>query len=113
MANVLWPLGPGNKSAALSATGTQAVTVNDNFFVIDGVTTQATGNRTINLTIDGKVKAGAILVVRTKTNGTETTAFGTGFSAPTVTGVAGKTFSQVFVFTGTVFTQAGTAVQVD
>ena len=113
MANVLWPLGPGNKSAALTATGAQAVTVTDNLFIIDGVTTQATGNRTINLTVDAKVKPGAILVIRTKTNGTETTTYGTGLSAPVLTGVAGKTFSQAFIYTGTIFTAAGAAVQVD
>jgi hypothetical protein len=113
MASVLWPVGPGGQGAALGATGTQAVTINDNLFVIDGVTTQATGNRTINLTIDSKVKVGAILVVRTKTAGTETTTYGTGLSAPVLTGVVGRTFSQAFIYTGTVFTAAGTAVQVD
>lgn len=113
MASVLFPAGPGDKGAALTATGTQAVTVNDNLFMIDGVTTQATSNRTINLTIEGKVRRGAILVIRTKTAGTETTTYGTGLSAPVLTGVAGKTFSQAFVYTGSVFTAAGTAVQVD
>jgi hypothetical protein len=110
---VLWPSGPGTASAALTATGAQAVTVTDMFFVINGVTTEATGNRTINLTIDSELKPGAQLLVKSKTNGTETTIFGTGMQGATITGVAGKTKVVSFIYDGTNFVEAGTPVQID
>lgn len=99
--------------AALTATGAQAITVTGRVTNVDGVTTQATGNRTLNLTIQDTTPVGAILIVRSKTAGTETTIFGTGIDGPTITGEAGKTFSQMFVYNGTTFTPAGTAVKID
>ena len=72
MAEILWPWG---------AAATASLT--------------ATGNRTINLTIGSVVASGALLFVKSKTNGTETTVFGTGFTAATITGEAGKTYTQV------------------
>ena len=112
MANVLWPSGAGT-SSALTATGTQAITVNDQFTYVDGVTVEATGNRTLNLTIGDDLKLGAILMVASKTNGTETTIFGTNITSATITGVAGKTKTQAFVYNGTAFIPAGTAQQID
>jgi len=55
MAQIKYPFGDAD-SKTLSATGAQALTIDDNLTVIDGVTTQATGNRTLNLTIDAEVK---------------------------------------------------------
>ena len=97
MAEILWPWGAA-ATASLTATGTQAITIGDNLTIIDGVTTQATGNRTINLTIGSVVASGALLFVKSKTNGTETTVFGTGFTAATITGEAGKTYTQGLVY---------------
>lgn len=97
----------------LSATGAQALTISSRFTEIDGVTTQATGNRTLNLTVEAFVPAGARLLVRSKTAGTETTIFGTAIDAPTITGEAGKTFVQEFIYNGTTFYAAGTAVKID
>lgn len=112
MATIHWPFGAA-ETIALSATGTQAVTINNDFTIIDGVTTQATGNRTINLTINSEVKAGALLLVKSKTNGTETTIFGTAIDSATITGEAGKTYTQLFVYDGSAFVAAGGAQKID
>ena len=85
-----------SESIALTATGAQAITVSNDMTFIDGVTVEATGNRTLNLTIGTDVNVGASLLVQSKTNGTETTIFGTGITSATITGVAGKTINQLF-----------------
>jgi hypothetical protein len=109
---IKFPFGPAT-SVALSATGTQALTIDNMLTVVDGVTTQATGNRTLNLTIDANVSAGARMFVKSKTNGSETTIFGTGMQGATITGTAGKTKCVEFVYDGTNFVEAGTPVQID
>ena len=112
MTQIKYPFGLAD-SKALSATGAQAITIDDNLTVIDGVTTEATGNRTINLTIDAELKAGARILLKSKTNSTETTIFGTGISSVTITGVAGKTKTQGFTYDGSNFLPEGTSVQID
>jgi hypothetical protein len=113
MANdLLYPFGAAD-SQALTATGAQALTITDNVTILDGVTVEATGNRTINLTISALLKAGALIHLASKTNGTETTIFGTGFTAPTITGEAGKTYTQSFNYNGTTFYPVGNYVKVD
>ena len=109
---IKYPFGEADEQA-LSATGAQALTIVNSVTVVDGVTTEATGNRTLNLTIDDEVKKGALLFVKSKTNGTETTIFGTGITSATITGVAGKTKTQGFVYDGSVFLPLGTAQQID
>lgn len=98
---------------ALSATGAQAISIVNDMTIIDGVTTEGTGNRTLNLTIDALVTIGARIFLKAKTNGTETTIFGTGMSGATITGVAGKTKCVEFVYDGSKFVEAGTPVQID
>ena len=112
MARVKWPFGDAN-TLTLSATGAQALTIDNDFTIVDGVTTQATGNRTLNLTIDSEVGAGAMLFIKAKTQGTETTIFGTGMSGATLTGAAGKTKTIFCVYDGTNFVEAATPVQID
>ena len=112
MTQIKWPFGEGD-SKELTATGAQAIAIDDNFTIIDGATVEATGNRTLDLTIDSEVKSGAKLFLKSKTNGTETTIFGTGITAPTITGVAGKTKTQGFTYDGTVFLPDGASVQID
>jgi hypothetical protein len=112
MAEILWPWGAAD-TQALTATGAQAITVTDMCTVLDGVTTQATGNRTFNLTIGSGVRIGALLFLKSKTNGTETNVFGTGFSATTVTGEAGKTYCQGFMYDGTTYKPLGGASKID
>ena len=112
MTQIKWPFGEAD-SKELTATGAQALTIDDNMTIIDGVTVEATGNRTLNLTIDSEVKAGAKLLLKSKTNGTETTIFGTGITSVTITGAAGKTKTQGFTYDGTAFLPDGTSVQID
>jgi hypothetical protein len=112
------PFGNASAAQALTATGAQAITVSGQTTFIDGATVQATGNRTLNLTIDSTVLAGATLQVTSKSAGTETLTFGTGIDAAVITGVAGKTFSQAFVYApneaGTLaFLPLGSANQID
>jgi len=109
---IKWPFGPASV-VALNATGAQAITVENDMTIVDGVTVQATGNRTLNLTVDKSVNPGSRLFVKSKTAATETTAFGTAMQGATVTGVAGKTKTVEFVYDGTNFVEAGTPVQID
>ena len=112
MTQIKWPFGEAD-TKTLSATGAQALAIDDNMTIVDGVTTEATGNRTLNVTTNSEVKSGAGLLVKSKTNGTETTIYGTGITAPTITGVAGKTKTQGFTYDGTNFLPDGTSVQID
>lgn len=112
MSKVKFPFGDIT-TTALSATGDQAVSVDNLMTIIDGVTTEATGNRTINLTIPTDIQAGARIFCKLKTNGTETTTFGTGCSAPVITGVAGKTKVVELIYDGTNFVAAAAALQID
>ena len=100
-------------SFAMSATGAQAVTITNDVTIIDGITTEATGNRTIDLTINSNVRAGARIHVRNKSNGTETLTLGTLIAAVTITGSAGKTNAQSFTFDGTDFMPDGLQTQID
>ena len=102
MAEIKYPFGACDV-VTLSATGAQAITITDNVTIIDGVTTEATGNRTLNLTIASSVGAGALIYAKLKTNGTETTIAGTGMTFTTITGAAGKTKTKTFIYDGTAF----------
>lgn len=112
MATIKYPFGTVG-TATMTATGAQAVTIADQLTIIDGVTTEATGNRTLNLTIGSEVTAGAIIVVQSKSNGTETLTFGTGITSAVSTGVAGKTINQSFIYNGTAFVAMGAEQQID
>lgn len=111
-AKLKWPFGLGD-SVTLTAAGAQALAIDDNLVIIDGVTVEATSDRTLDLTINSEIKLGAMILVKSKTNGTQDTIFGTGITAPTITGVAGKTFTQGFKFDGTTFLPEGLSVQID
>lgn len=113
MGNIRYPFGVVGTTATLTATGAQAVTVDSQFMVIDGETTEATGNRTVNLTIDSNVTIGAKILLKSKTNGTETTIFGTSITSVTITGVTGKIKTQSFTYDGTAFLPDGVSVQID
>lgn len=89
---------------ALTATGVQAIAIDNNFTILDGVTVEATGNRTINLTIDTDVVGiGAKIVHHSQSNGTETSVFGTGITGATITGAAAKINTKTFTYNGTAF----------
>lgn len=112
MTQIKYPFGAAD-SKALTATGAQAITIDDDLTIIDGVSVVGTGNRTLNLTINAEVKAGAKILLKAKTAGVETTIFGTGITAPTITGAAAKTKTQAFTYDGTVFLPDGLSVQID
>lgn len=115
MSGTKYPFGPAD-ILPLTATGAQAVAIANDCVILDAVTTQVTGNITINLTIPTTgyvLKAGAKLFLKVNTVGTQTTTFGTGFTAPTITGVAGKTFTQTFIFDGTNYLPQGAALQIN
>ena len=107
-----WPFGKAT-TIALTATGAQAISIDDNVTIINGVTVPATGNRTLNLTVAPELAAGALLFVKSKTAATETTIPGTKMQGATTTGVAGKTITVLFLYDGANFVQTGTAVQID
>lgn len=109
---VKWPFGDATVET-LAATGTAAITIINEMTIIDGASTIATGNRTINLTVGATVGIGAMIVLKAKTTGTETTAFGTKMLGATITGVAGKTKVTTFIYDGTNFINTGTPVQID
>lgn len=109
---VNFPFGEA-KTVELTATGAQAVTIKDKFTIIDGVTAEASGNRTLNLTISAEVKDGSMIIVASKTAGTQTLTFGTGITSAVITGEAGKTFTQAFVKVGAAFLPVGASVKID
>lgn len=110
--NIEWPVGAAS-TALMDNGGAQAITISDMYTYIDGVTTEATSNRTINLTITSGVRKGAIIMMESKTNGSETTVFGTNITSATLTGSSGKTKAQAFRYNGTAFLPVGTAQQID
>ncbi len=103
----------GAATFEMTATSTQAVTIDNQVTIIDGATVEATANRTVNLTIDATVVPGATLLITNQTNGTETLTHGTGITAPVITGSAGKNTTQAFMYDGTVFFPAGAKIQID
>lgn len=109
---VKFPFGAA-ETIALSATGAQAITITNNVTYLDGVTTIATGNRTLNLTIDSEVPMGARIFVAAKTTGTETTIAGTGITMPTITGAAGKIKVTELFYNGTGFYATSAGYQID
>lgn len=111
MATINNPFGAAG-TLTIAATGTTSATITNNETVVTSLTT-LTGNATLDLTISSEVKPGASLHIKVKTTATETFTFGTGIDAPTVTGVAGKTWCQSFWYDGTVFLPSGTRVQID
>jgi|GEM_PF-6297387 len=99
---------------ALTATGAQAVEINAQMTIIDGLTTISTATRTINLTIDDTVRKGAKIQLKVGTTGTEHNVHGTGFAVqPDIVGVAGKDFVQTFTYDGTAFYPDGAPYQLN
>jgi hypothetical protein len=110
--NIKAPFGVAD-TLVLAATGTTALTISNRNTVIDGVTTQITGNATINLTLDSRLELGSTIYLKTSTAATQTVTFGTGFTCPTLTGVAGKTFVTAFVYDGSKFLPTAAPYQIN
>ena len=112
MSKILFPFG-GATVKGLTATGAQALFIENMLTIIDGSTIMATGNRTLNLSVDEKLKVGATIYIKLKTSATETTSFGTKMLGKDITGVLGKTKCTIFVFDGSNFIEMGTPIQID
>lgn len=107
------PFGKADTSVVLSVSGNQNISIRNDLTLIDGTTNSASGARTLILDIESEIKVGAKIILKTKTDGTENTVFGAGFTAPTYAGVAGKTKTQELVFDGTTFKPVAVAFQID
>lgn len=105
-----YPFGAAQSFTA-ATSGTVAVTVNNQMAIMSAPTLTAAA--TISVTAGSNLKAGAILLVAVKTTSTEVTTFAGAVVSPTVAGVAGKTWTQGFIYNGTYFYPMGTKQQVD
>lgn len=105
-----YPFGAAQTFTSATA-GTVVITVSNQMAVMSAPTLTAAA--TLSITAASSLKAGAILLVAVKTTSTEVTTFGGSVVAPTVTGVAGKTWTQGFLYNGTSFYPLGTKQQVD
>lgn len=112
VSTVQWPFGSVT-TTTIAATGSTTITINNQRTIIDAATTQLTGNATIVLAIGTNVKPGAEIFLKSATTGTTTLTFSTGFLAPTLTGVAGKTFGNILWYDGTNFLQCAAPVQLN
>jgi hypothetical protein len=107
---ISYPFGAAQTFTAANS-GTIAVTVNNQMAIMSAPTLTAAA--TLSITAASSLKAGAILLVSVKTNATEVTTFAGAVVSPTVAGVAGKTWTQGFIYNGSVFYPMGTKQQVD
>lgn len=105
---------PTGASTAITIVnnGTTTFTATNNMNHVASVTT-LTANATFSVTASSQLKAGAIIMLAVKTTSTETTTFAGSIVAPVVTGVAGKTWSQAYLYNGTNFYPMGAKIQVD
>ena len=110
-ATVSWPAGAAT-NYTIAATGAVAIAASNNN-IYNATIPTLTGNITVTVTKNAKLRAGAILSMVIKTTGSETTTFAGDIVAPVVTGSAGKTWSQSFIFNGTKYYPCGAKIQVD
>lgn len=108
--SVSWPFGEADLQQPAYAA-TLAVTITNQLTILDPAI--LTGNMTINLTLEQTVRKGAMLLCELTTTATEVTTFGTGFTSPTLTGVAGKTKIMMFMYDGTTFKPWAAGYQID
>lgn len=107
-----WPSGLSTPIVITAAGGTQSYTIANNMSHVATIPT-LTANLTVSITVKSQVKPGAQLVLVIKTNGSETTTFSGSIIGPVVTGSAGKTWSQAFIYNGTNFYPQGAKIQID
>ena len=106
-----YPVG-ASTAITIANNGTTAVTVTNNMNHVASITT-LTANATFSVTASSQLKAGAMIFLAVKTTSTETTTFSGSIVAPVVTGAAGKTWSQAYLYNGTNFYPCGAKIQVD
>lgn len=108
----VWPYGSATAITIPASAGTLAVTASNNMLYVSSVPT-ITANLTVSVTASSQLKAGAILHLAVATSGTETTVFTGAIQSTTVTGVAGKTWTQGFIYNGTKYYPMGAKIQID
>ena len=115
MPNIKSPFG-ATDVFVLAPTGTTSLNIINGQTLIDGATTQLTAAATINLTfntLDTRLSIGAEILLKVATTGITTVTFGTGFIAPVLTGVTGKTFSVSFYYDGVNFLPKSAPYQIN
>lgn len=108
---ISYPFGAAQSFTA-AVSGTVAVTLSNQLAYMSAVPT-LTANATLSLTASSSLKSGAMVLVAVKTTSTEVVTFAGSVLAPSVTGVAGKTWSQAFLYNGSNFYPCGAKIQVD
>lgn len=103
-ATISFPFGPADHQQPAHDT-TQALTCNSTLTIFEPAI--ATANVTVNVTAGEQLIKGSRLLVVFKTTATETLTFGTGIDGILITGVAGKTKTKEFVYTGSIFVAVG------
>ncbi len=105
-----WPHGKATRLNPAHAAA-QSVDVWNNKTILD---LSLAGSTTINLVVDPETEPGAELLVKaTAAANSHDVVFGAQIDAPNITGVAGKTKTQSFIYTGSIFVPSGAAVQID
>ena len=113
MATINSPFGAADTTTiaiVAAGTGGTATIVNQLTIITTAV---LTGNCALALTAGSELKAGAMIHLVAKTTATETITFSVDIVAPVITGVAGKTVAQSFMYNGTKFYPCGAKIQVD
>ena len=78
------------------------------------ITINLTGAGSLDISPDAKPVIGDEIILKVSSDGTaRDLSFGSGFSAPTLTGVTNKTKTQRFVYDGSKFIATGAAVQIN
>jgi hypothetical protein len=109
-ATLMWPFGEADVQNIADAA-TMAVTINNRFTIVNIDEMAQAG--TLDLTINGDLPAGAILLVKAKSDGTaRTLTFGTGMTGTSVAGVISKTKYITCMYDGSKFIHV-TSQQVD
>jgi hypothetical protein len=92
-------------SASMQATVSETRTI---------ATINMTGNGTLALSEDAKPTLGDEIILKVSSDGTaRDLTFGTGFTAPVLTGVINKTKVITLVYDGTAFIPSGAAIQIN
>lgn len=103
---------PTQEAQTLVAAAAIAVTVKRQVTIIDLGELEA--DATLNATIGADVERGAMVTVKAKSDTTaRSLTFGTGFTAPAITGTISKTKVVSLIFDGTNFIPMAAAVQID
>ena len=111
MANVIKKPFGAAQDVTIAVTGATAVTINKG--AVNTVIPTLTGNATLTVTAHADLEVGTALNLVVKTAASETFTFAGDIVAPVVTGSAGKTWAQGFVYNGTSFYPSGAKIQVD